>query len=224
MTHKYRFVPVLAILALSILIAACSGQSAAPATATLTTVPAPTHPPQPTPSPTATQAPTVVPLIQESPLQPQTGVSPLQPPSPQTYVPAPDAECQALSKAVSGTLNAEATTETAGFRDYVADINGQGCLITVRGTGSQFPGFVQVAQQLQALLEGQGWTVDPAYFADSPTGTLFALRKGSELALVDVGWLASAGVNCPPDQPISACDIKPEQQNYTITVNVAQAQ
>jgi hypothetical protein len=189
------------------------------------TPPAPTHPPEPTRAPTATQAPTVAPLVRESPLQPQIAVSPLKPVVPQTYVPVSTEECEALRKSVSDALKVDATTETAGFRDYASDVNGQGCLVTLRGPGTLFPGgFVQVAQQLRPLLEGQGWRYDQAYAADSPTGTLFGLRRNMELVLVDVGWLASAGVNCPKDQPISACDIKPEQQMYTIMLNVARGQ
>ncbi len=165
-------------------------------------------------------------MVQESPLQPGIADSPLaKPVVPKTYAPVSAEECDALRKLASDALKVEATTETAGFRDYASDVNGQGCLITLRGTGTQFPGgFVAVAQQLHALLEGQGWRYDQAYAADSPTGTLFGLRKNMELVLVDVGWLASAGVSCPKDQPISACDIKPEQQNYTITLNVGQGQ
>ncbi len=149
-------------------------------------------------------------------------MSPLQPNTAQTYAPISVEACEVLRKSVADALKVAAETETLGFRDYVAGVTGQGCGITLRGTGKDFSSFVEVAQQIQTLLTEQGWAIDPAYFADSPTGTLFGMRKDSQLALVDVGWLASAGVNCPKDQPISACNIKPEQQNYTITLNVAQ--
>ena len=87
-----------------------------------------------------------------------------------------------------------------------------------------FGSSVDVARKLQTLFVEAGWREDPAYVADSPTGRLFGLHKDDQLALVDVGWLSSSEVTCPTDQPISACDMKPEQQKFFITVNVAQIQ
>jgi hypothetical protein len=136
----------------------------------------------------------------------------------------PAAECEALRQSAADTLKAGAEVETAAFRDYITGVSGQGCLITVRGTGADFPSFVEVAQQLERLLTDQGWTADPAFVADSPTGALFGMRKNGQLALVDVGWIARSDVICPKDQPISACGMKPEQQLYTIMVNAAQGQ
>jgi hypothetical protein len=228
--RKLSKILVMAVLAGSV--AACSAQPAVPSTtmpaaaapataAPVTAAPAivlvATAAPSPTPPATAAAR------IEQSPLQPGTGVSPLQPLGLVSYVPAPAADCEALRKSVGDTLKANAQTETAGFRDYVQNVTGQGCMISLRGTGKDFPGFVQVAQQLEQLFVGQGWTVDQAYAADSPTGTLFGLRRANQLALVDVGWIATSDVICPKDQPISACDIKPEQQNYVIMVNVAEA-
>jgi hypothetical protein len=221
LVHKRTFQAILIIAALSISVAACSARSAAPAsTASPTAVPATVAPAPAAPVPT--QPATVAPAIDQSPLQPGTGLSPLQPGGAQAYVPLSATECETLRKSVADTLKADAQVETAGFRDYATGASGQGCMITVRGTGLVFPSVPEVVQQLRTLLAGQGWTIDQAYAADSPTGTLFGLRKDGQLALVDVGWIASAGVNCPKGQPISACNIKPEQQNYTITVNAGQ--
>jgi len=41
------------------------------------------------------------------------------------------------------------------------------------------------------------------------------------LMLIDVEWLPSPDANCPTDQPISACDLKPEQKLYTIQIQTA---
>jgi len=32
-------------------------------------------------------------------------------------------------------------------------------------------------------------------------------------------WTADASANCPTDQPITACQLTPEQQLYTVTLN-----
>lgn len=217
MLQKRRRLVAPLILALSIGVGACSAQS-----------PAPQTPPRPTTAPAAASVPTkgatVSPRIDVSPLQPGVATSPLQPAVAQTYVPISAEACEALRDSVESALQADAQSETASFRDYVTGVLGQACAINVRGTGVDFASSPEVAQQLQELFTSQGWILDAAYAADSPTGTLFGLRKNSQLALIDVGWIAAAGVTCPQDQPISACDIKPEQKNYVITVNVAQGQ
>jgi hypothetical protein len=41
------------------------------------------------------------------------------------------------------------------------------------------------------------------------------------LMLITVGWEPSPEVQCPEDQPISACDLKPEQQLYTVQIQTA---
>jgi hypothetical protein len=47
-------------------------------------------------------------------------------------------------------------------------------------------------------------------------------RKGKDLCLLNVRWAPAPGANCPQDQPISACNLRPEQRAYTITLNCAQ--
>jgi hypothetical protein len=68
------------------------------------------------------------------------------------------------------------------------------------------------ATALGIVLQSTGWTPDPGYVADSPTGTAFAVRRDNELA---------PEANCPQDHPISDCQVTPEQMNYTIRVNYA---
>jgi hypothetical protein len=47
-------------------------------------------------------------------------------------------------------------------------------------------------------------------------------RQGNRLYLLQVGWEPSEDANCPSDQPISACDLEPQQHLYTIVLNCAQ--
>ncbi|MGE5602719.1 MAG: hypothetical protein ACM30E_06690, partial [Nitrososphaerales archaeon] len=99
--------------ALSVIVAACTAQPSAPATvAPPTTAPA-------TVAPAPTEVATVAPAIDQSPLQPGAGVSPLQPSGAQSYVPLADTDCESLRKSVADTLKVEAQSETAGFRDYL---------------------------------------------------------------------------------------------------------
>lgn len=169
--------------------------------------PAASPTPVPTPPPTAVIVPTAVPTVAV-----EGGA----------FQPLPQAECEALQQAVAEKLGLAANLARAPFQDYISGATGDGCLVTVTGTGANFPSFPAVAADLQALLEGQGWAVDMLYAADGPTGTAYAMRRDNRLGLISVMWTPSADANCPTDQPISACQLQPEQQLYTITLRFAQ--
>lgn len=139
------------------------------------------------------------------------------------YQPLTDAECATLRDTVAAALGTQADLREAEFNDFVTGQSGRGCEISVSGTGETFGSFLDVAAQLQAALGEAGWTPDMAYLADGPTGTAVGLRQGSNLALLSVNWQPSADANCPADQIITACDLTPAQQLFTITLNVAAA-
>jgi hypothetical protein len=42
------------------------------------------------------------------------------------------------------------------------------------------------------------------------------------LMLISAGWKPDMGVQCPADQPISNCNLTPEQKIYTIDIDIAQ--
>ena len=120
------------------------------------------------------------------------------------------AQCEAIKMAVDEALGVSTTLA-------------ESCLIMATGTGEDFGNFLDVAQSLREVFETLGWTENPDYVADSPTGTVFAYESDSQIAFVSVDWQPSEDAECPEDQPISACELEPSQQLYTITVEVAQA-
>ena len=140
-----------------------------------------------------------------------------------SFQPPAGQECSDLRAAVSSALGAEATLSTADFTDIVSDQTGTGCLVAIQGTGETLGSFLDVAQKLQAALVAQGWTPDMAYLADGPTSTAIGLRRANNLALLNVGWQPSAAANCSTDLPITACEVTPAQQEFTITLHVAAA-
>jgi Tol biopolymer transport system component len=86
------------------------------------------------------------------------------------------------------------------------------------GTGAQFESPDAVVNSLGSMLVEQGWTQDPNLAAGGP-GVALGYRKGDQICWAGAGWIPDASANCPTDQPYSACDVKPEQQNYTVTLN-----
>lgn len=121
------------------------------------------------------------------------------------------AQCEALQAALSEQLGHELTRQ-----------EGAACTLVATGTGEDFGSFVDVAQTIRDVFTTEGWTEDVAALADGPTGTATSYFKGTTVAAVSVSWTPSDEANCPTDQPISACDIAPSQQNFTISIELVQ--
>jgi len=153
------------------------------------------------PTPTAVPSPTVVPTASAG------GFKPLD-----------SAACDDLAKAMGQTLSVKPATAEAPFQDYVTGQAGTGCQTAVAGTGWD---FLAVTKSLRAILAAQGWQEDTMYAADGPTGTAGGFRQGDGLCLLAVEWKPSPDANCPSDKPISDCQLKPEQQLYSISLNCA---
>jgi putative hemolysin len=138
------------------------------------------------------------------------------------YQPLDSALCNDLSKTMVQTLGVAVTTEEAPFVDHISGKLGTGCQMRATGTGLDFENFWSVAEAFRETLGAQGWEADFMYAADGPTGTGNGFRKGNALCLFSVGWEPSEDADCPSDQPISACELSPEQKLYKIRLNCAQ--
>jgi hypothetical protein len=148
----------------------------------------------PNPSPTATSGSTVQPLSME----------------------VCDGQAQAMSHALGDLVP---TQSEEPLSDPVRNASGTGCQAAITGTGVQFASPDAPVKALGTMLAEQGWTEDPMLAAGGPTGVGAGYRKGDQICLVGAIWQPDASANCPQDQPISACQVKPEQQNYTVTLN-----
>jgi hypothetical protein len=121
------------------------------------------------------------------------------------------AQCDALQAALSEQLGHE-----------LAKQEGTACTLVATGTGEDFGNFVDVAQSIREVFEAEGWTEDESAMADGPTGTATSYFKDTTVAAVNVSWEPSEEANCPDDQPISACEVEPSQQNFTISIELVQ--
>jgi tetratricopeptide (TPR) repeat protein len=212
-SHQYWIVALL----LLIFVSGCGGTpTEVPPTALPTLVPtgpppAPTETPAPTPTSTAVpQAPTAT-AAPEAAVEAQDDWQPL----------SPDA-CHNLANAMAQALGVDVATAEAPFQDHVSGKAGIGCQAIATGTGLDFESFMAVADRLREMLRYQRWREDFMYAADGPTGTGAGFQRAGELCLLTVGWEPSQDADCPQDQPISACQLAPEQQLYTIELNCAQ--
>jgi len=128
--------------------------------------------------------------------------------------------CNGQAQAISHTLNDLIPTQSnEPLDDPVTNAKGTGCQATVTGTGVQFESPAAAVNALSGMLQDEGWTVDPMLIADGPTGTAAGYRKGDQICIAAALWEPDDSAICPQDQPISACQLKPEQQIYTVTLN-----
>jgi len=137
------------------------------------------------------------------------------------YEPVTPAVCQTLQEIANQTLVTTFTMESdIPFTDSLSGETGLGCSLITTGTGVNFSDPDKVITNLVSAFIG--WTEQPAYQADGPTGAATAMTRDMGLMLIRAEWMPAPEVECPSDQPISACDIKPEQKLYTIQIQVAQ--
>jgi len=136
------------------------------------------------------------------------------------YVPVTLAICQMLQEMATQAIPATFTLEaSAPFTDPLTGETGQGCILTAKGTGRDFPDPGQVTAKLVSAF--LGFTEQTAYQASGPTGAATAMTRDMGLVLIRAEWVPAPEVQCPSDQPISACDLKPEQKLYTIQIQAA---
>ncbi len=134
----------------------------------------------------------------------------------------PDSLCQELGTIASQALGVEFIVQTrAPFFDAINKEAGQGCSLIAGGSGSQFSNPQDIVSSVVNSV-GLGWNPQPLYQADGPTGTALGLSRDMALMLVSAKWEPAMGVECPADQPISACNLAPDQKVYSINVDIAQ--
>lgn len=138
---------------------------------------------------------------------------------PSTYQPIPADSCQLMKADAESALGVTFTESEGPFYDFANQEGGTGCILTATGTGSNFAGPMAPIDALKAAM--LGWEEDMAYAAGGPTGASIGLTRDQGLMLISAGWTPAAGANCPDDQPISACELAPEQQLYTVTIAAA---
>lgn len=142
-------------------------------------------------------------------------------PSNLPYVPVSVEVCGILQDIAANAIALAFSMEPSGnFMDSITGESGKGCILTAMATGMKFSNPASVrATLVEAFL---GWTEQTNYQADGPMGSTTAMTRDMGLLLITVDWIPSPDANCPSDQPISACNLAPEQKLYTVQISAAQ--
>ncbi len=137
------------------------------------------------------------------------------------YQPLPPAACNQLAQAMTNALKVRVRMTRGSFVDYINREQGIGCQLIATGDGRNFNQLSDIVSNLSDLLAKQGWSEVSDYTADGPTEVARGFRQGNSLAVFNVEWEPAPGASCPQNQPISACQLRPDQQIYRIRVNAA---
>lgn len=206
MQHRTKRIQICCTLGLLLALALTSACSAPAAPAT------PAEPTQPAPAAAPTQVPPTAAPVPTEPVE-----APSEPSSAGGLAPATEA-CASLEPAMFKALGVEITTAEVPFTEPFSGKTGTACELSAHDTGTFFESVDVVMGALELIFESHGWTADRQYDADGPTGMGRGFRQGDVLAIASVNWEPSADANCPEDQPISACELTPEQQLYTVSI------
>lgn len=130
--------------------------------------------------------------------------------------------CNGMAQVMMQVLNTEVTQSEVAMTDPTTGTSGRACRAMTTGTGAQFTSPYATLQSLSAVLTGGGWQEDMSLAASGPTGDRTGFRSRDLVCLATVEWEPDASANCPTDEPISACQMTPEQQLYTVTIDCVQ--
>ena len=136
------------------------------------------------------------------------------------YVPLTKEFCQILLENAAKVISRSLVMETSvPFEDYITNEKGFACQISTTGNELELGNSSEIITKLKnAFL---GFEELPAYQASGPTGETIAMNRDSAIVLISANWQPAPGINCPADQPISACILKPEQKIYTLMIQAA---
>ncbi len=138
------------------------------------------------------------------------------------YEPLHLESCNDLLNTLSTSLGLEgALDESVPFFDYSGLSHGEGCRVTLKGTGDVVPGLIEVMGGIRSVLEQRGYMEDPAYAADGPLGTAAGFKKDDSLILVRVVMEPAEEVGLLSNKPLSMDELLPEERLFTIVVNGA---
>ena len=137
--------------------------------------------------------------------------------SPRRYQPLPTAACNQLRQEMAKVLKVRVSVSQTPVSGRIG--KGQAsCQLKAVGDGRNFTELHTVVSHLSAMLVQQGWKATESEAADGPTGAVREFHKGASLARLLVEWEPSADAKCPKDLPISACQLLPKQQLYSVVL------
>ena len=132
--------------------------------------------------------------------------------------PIPAAECQQFAGQAQTATGLKMTASEDDFTDIADGSDGRSCHISGSGSGQAFAAPGELIAKIAAMFGG--WREDPARGDDAPGGAERGYVIGSRIATVQVSWEPGPGAVCSDKQPLSSCNIQPQQKLWTAIVDI----
>lgn len=137
-------------------------------------------------------------------------------------VAVPAAECAALSRQLSSTLPRPLVTTTGRVEFFSGDRRweGRSCVLTARGSGTQFDRRPNAGEALQARIRAGGWIQDEGMMADGPGSSVIGFRRGDRV--LSMSWEDDDGGLCGDGDGVGVdCERTPARRVVTVVLGLA---
>jgi hypothetical protein len=138
----------------------------------------------------------------------------------QTLRPIPAAECQTFATQVQGAVGFAAKSEEDDFTDLTDRSEGRSCHISASASNQAYAAPSDLITKVAAVFGS--WQDDPARAESGPAEADKGFVSGSRIATVEVSWEPGPGATCSDKEPLSACNIQPQQKLWSVTVDIVE--
>ncbi|MBI9044639.1 MAG: hypothetical protein JEZ06_09150 [Anaerolineaceae bacterium] len=140
------------------------------------------------------------------------------------YVPIPEKECTGLYQGLVDSLRVDGESAIKPFINYMIEEEGTGCEMRFSGTGVNFSGNAAIMEVVSSVMYNFDYLENEMLFmVGGPTADSTGFQQGNRECQFTTYW-EPVDINlCPDDQPISSCKLEPDQIQYHIILNCAEA-
>ncbi len=134
--------------------------------------------------------------------------------------PIPAAECQTFANQVQAAIGFAAKAEEEEFTDLTDRSEGRSCHISASASNQAFAAPADLMTKLATVFSG--WQDDPARADSGPAEADKGFVQGSRVATVEVSWEPGPGASCSDKQPLSTCNITPQQKLWSVAIDIVE--
>jgi len=135
-----------------------------------------------------------------------------------TLQPIPAAECQQFATRTQGALGFPMKAEEDDFTDLTDGSDGRSCHISGNAADQTYAGPAELIAKIATVFGD--WRADPARDAAGADGAEKGLVNGNRIATIQVSWEPGPGVTCSDKQPLSACNVLPQQKLWSAIIDI----
>ena len=137
-----------------------------------------------------------------------------------TLKPIPAAECQKFASQAQDAIGFPMKASEDDFTDLTDGSDGRSCHISGSASDQTYGAPAEPVAKLAKLFGD--WKGDPARDADGPGGSEKGYVAGNRIATIQVNWEPGPGVVCSDKQPLSACNIRPQQKLWSAVIDIVE--